>query len=238
MGGGRRPGFVLSSDAVKRALLCSYPYDALTNDALCPTNWRSSDTCVPGCPSVANQFRVGALQASKPCRNVSNCKRIFACCRIPPLGKAWRRPRLSLTQTMLLHQSRVTNGTRPFKGESPAATLERARLAMQLQLNQYNELVLDADTLNYAAGGAIEAVYMLPRTALIDAQVSFAKARTQRIQHTWSAISKKLRLQQDQNLLARTVHSQLLCHFNWTAQQLPLLELDMSNPVEPFRRVP
>ena len=155
MGGGRRPGFVLSSDAVKRALLCSYPYDALTNDALCPTNWRSSDTCVPGCPSVANQFRVGALQASKPCRNVSNCKRIFACCRIPPLGKAWRRPRLSLTQTMLLHQSRVTNGTRPFKGESPAATLERARLAMQLQLDQYNELVLDADTLNYAAGGHI-----------------------------------------------------------------------------------
>ena len=90
----------------------------------------------------------------------------------------------------------------------------------------------------YATGGAIEAVYMLPRTALIDAQVSFAKARTQRIQHTWSAIPKKLRLQQDQNLLARTVHSQLLCHFNWTAQQLPLLELDMSNPVEPFRRVP
>ena len=40
-----------------------------------------------------------------------------------------------LSETMLQHQNRVTRGTRPFEGEPPAATLERARLLMQLTLN-------------------------------------------------------------------------------------------------------
>ena len=36
--------------------------------------------------------------------------------------------------------------------------------------------------------------------------------------------------------VARTLHANLLHYLNYrTAQQLPLLELDMSNPVEPFR---
>jgi len=48
-------GFVLSSAAVKRALLCSYPWDSWTMLLDCPSNWRLSDTCVPGCPSEANQ---------------------------------------------------------------------------------------------------------------------------------------------------------------------------------------
>ena len=48
-------GFVLSSAAVKRALLCSYPWDSWTMLLDCPFNWRLSDTCVPGCPSEANQ---------------------------------------------------------------------------------------------------------------------------------------------------------------------------------------
>ena len=154
---------------------------------------------------------------------------------------------------MLLHQNRVTRGTRPFKGEPPAATLERARLLMQLMLNQYNELVLAADTLNSLPSSAIEAVYMLPRTALIDAQVSSAKAQVEAMnasknrgvqKNPWCALSfeeggpgsKGGSPVKDQALLARTVHAHLLRHLNRTAQQLPLLELDMSNPVEPFRR--
>ena len=46
----------------------------------------------------------------------------------------------------------------------PAASLERARLVLQQQHNQYNELVLAADTLNSLLPGTIEAVYMLPHT--------------------------------------------------------------------------
>ena len=42
---GRASGFVLSSSAVKRALLCSYPWDAGTVLSVCPNDWRSSDTC-------------------------------------------------------------------------------------------------------------------------------------------------------------------------------------------------
>ena len=92
---------------------------------------------------------------------------------------------------------------------------------------------------------------MLPRTALIDAQVSSAKAQVEAMNagknrtsvrtsvfacEQGSPGSKEGSPVKDQALLARTVHAHLLRHLNRTAQQLRLLELDMSNPVEPFRR--
>ena len=226
-GGGQRPGFVLRSSAVKRALLCSYASDGCTDARLCPTDWRSSDTCVPGCPSAANQdsyTKAGAL----PQLWKKNSSGIVS-------------PSLSLSETMLLHQKRVARGTRPFEGESPAATLERARLAMQLKLKQYNELVLAADTLNsILPSSAIEAVYMLPRTALIDAQMSSAKAQVEamnaRNNRTTLVEKNQSKTREGPSSLARAVHAHLLRHLNRTAQQLPLLELDMSNPVEPFSR--
>ena len=245
------PGFVLRPSAVKRALLCSYPYDACTNKALCPSDWRSSDACVPGCPSAANPRLERLSTRAQACQ---------VCVKYNS-----PRPRLSLSQTMLLHQSRVANGephgwpsTRRHEGESPAATLERARLAVKQELNQYNELVLAADTINLPS--AIEAVYyMLPHKSLTDAQVSCSlahyKARLKMMQGRSSAearaevnqmLRKQQHLQKNQTLargahdkqtrrVARTVHANLLHNLNRTAQQLPLLELDMSNPVEPFR---
>ena len=244
------PGFVLRPSAVKRALLCSYPYDACTNKALCPTDWRSSDTCVPGCPSAANPRLERLSTRAQACQ---------VCVKYN-----FPRPRLSLSQTMLLHQSRVANGephgwpsTRRHEGESPAATLERARLAMKQELNQHNELVLAADTINLPS--AIEAVYyVLPHKSLTGAQVSCSlahyKARLKMMQGRSSAearaevsqiLRKQQHLQKNQTpagaqdnqtrRVARTLHANLLHHLNRTAQQLPLLELDMSNPVEPFR---
>ena len=216
------PGFVLRPSAVKRALLCSYPYDACTNKALCPTDWRSSDTCVPGCPSAANPRLERLSTRAQACQ---------VCVKYN-----FPRPRLSLSQTMLLHQSRVANGephgwpsTRRHEGESPAATLERARLAMKQELNQHNELVLAADTLS---ASAIEAVYMLPHVALTYAFTqkftrAFASRQNQSLQKD----------QEDQTFLARSVHTYLLRYSSRRAQQLPLLELDISNPVAPFRRV-
>ena len=232
-------------------LLCSYPYDACTNKALCPTDWRSSDTCVPGCPSAANPRLERLSTRAQACQ---------VCVKYNS-----PRPRLSLSQTMLLHQSRVANGephgwpsTRRHEGESPAATLERARLAVKQELNQYNELVLAADTINLPS--AIEAVYyMLPHKSLTDAQVSCSlahyKARLKMMQGRSSAearaevsqiLRKQQHLQKNQTpagahdnqtrRVARTLHANLLHYLNYrTAQQLPLLELDMSNPVEPFR---
>ena len=55
-GGGQLPGLVLSSSAVKRALLCSYPDDGCTNGRLCPADWRSSDVCPAAHPRLTKMY--------------------------------------------------------------------------------------------------------------------------------------------------------------------------------------
>ena len=150
---------------------------------------------------------------------------------------AWKnssstRPRLSLSQTMILHQRRMA-GALSCTGHavtcSGARSVGHENFTNKVELKQYNELVLAADTLS---ASAIEAVYMLPHVALTYAFTqkftrAFASRQNQSLQKD----------QEDQTLLARSVHTYLLRYSSRTAQQLPLLELDISNPVAPFRRV-
>ena len=202
-----REGFVLRPSAVRRALMCAFPYDADTNKVLCPADWRSSDTCVPGCFSMANQRLLRNVGAALQCsQNVSRCK---------PAGRRnssfLSRQRLSLSQAMLLQWHEA----------------QRRRVDID---GQYNELVLAADTLASLLPSAIEAVYTWPRTVLTDAQVSCAKAHLE-AKHVFGC-----RPQGQPSSRVYAVHANLLCHLNRTAQQLPLLELNTSNLVEPFRR--
>ena len=112
-----------------------------------------------------------------------------------------------------------------------ARPVDHKNFTNEVELKQYNELVLAADTLS---ASAVEAVYMLPHVALTYAftkkfKRAFASRQNQSLQKD----------QEDQTLLARSVHTYLLRYSSRTAQQLvPLLELDISNPVAPFRRVP
>ena len=170
-----------------------------------------------------NAATVAQLECSQ---NASKCKLA-----------AWKnssstRPRLSLSQTMVLHQRRVAgalfcHGHEVWcSGKLGAHTGENFA---KVELKQYNELILAADTLS---ASAIEAVYMLPHVALTYAFTqkftrAFASRQNQSLQKD----------QEDQTQLARSVHTYLLRYSGRTAQQLPLLELDISNPVAPFRRV-
>ena len=204
------PGFVLRSSAVKRALLCAYEHDGGTNGKRCPGNWRaaaSPNRCTPGCPSETNPGRQGSVVG------------------------------LNISQAMLLHEERVARLAASMPSDeraSPAASLERARLVMQLQHNQYNELVLAADTYNSLLPGTIEAVYMLPQTTITDAIVAGAKLMRERRNET----VRPPRSAKNDARVARLVHAQLLRRFNLTAQQLPLLELNISNRAAPFRLAP
>jgi hypothetical protein len=138
---------------------------------------------------------------------------------------------------MLLHEERVAKLSARLpsdKRASPAASLERARLVMQQEMDQYNELVLAADTCNSLLPGTIEAVYMLPHTTITDGlQVSAKRSREIRNETVWPSYPAE-----DDERRARLVHAQLLHHFNLTAQQLPLLELNMSDRAAPFRLAP
>lgn len=204
----RSPGFVLRSSVVKRALLCAYGHDASTDGIRCPGNWRASpNKCTPGCPSETNPGRDGSVVG------------------------------LNLSQAMLLHEERVAKLSARLpsdKSASPAASLERARLVMQQEMDQYNELVLAADTCNSLLPGTIEAVYMLPHTTITDGlQISAKRLREIRNETVWPSYPAE-----DDERRARLVHAQLLHHFNLTAQQLPLLELNMSDRAAPFRLAP
>ena len=84
---------------------------------------------------------------------------------------------------------------------------------------QYNELVLAADILNSLLPSAIEAVYVRPCTT------NACRSKGQSSSGGAAAHAG-----------ARAVHASLLRHLNRTAQQLPLLELETSNLVAPFRR--
>ena len=202
------PGFVMRPSVVKRALLCAYPGDGGTNGKRCPRNWRETAyKCTPGCPPETSPGRQGSVV------------------------------RLNLSQAMFLHEERVARlsaSTPSDEKASPAASLERARLAMQRQNRQYNELVLAADTCNSLLPGTIEAVYMLPHTTITDAFIAEAKLWYENRNETvWP-----FRSAENEEKLARSVHAQLLRHFNLTAQQLPLLKLNVSDRVAPFRLAP
>ena len=204
------PGFVLRPSVVKRALLCAYEKDSCSNKIQCPRNWRaaaSPNKCKPGCPSETNPGRDGSVVG------------------------------LNLSQAMFLHEDRVARLSASMPSdekESPAASLERARLAIQRQNRQYNELVIAADTYNSLLPGAIEAVYMLPHTTITDAFIAEAKFWYENHNETvWP-----FRSAENEEKLARSVHAQLLRHFDLTAQQLPLLKLNISDRVAPFRLAP
>ena len=204
------PGFVLRPSVVKRALLCAYEKDSCSNKIQCPRNWRaaaSPNKCKPGCPSETNPGRDGSVVG------------------------------LNLSQAMFLHEDRVARLSASMPSdekESPAASLERARLAIQRQNRQYNELVIAADTYNSLLPGAIEAVYMLPHTTITDAFIAEAKIWYENHNETvWP-----FRSAENEEKLARSVHAQLLRHFDLTAQQLPLLKLNISDRVAPFRLAP
>ena len=77
---------------------------------------------------------------------------------------------------------------------------------------QYNELVLAADMVNSLLPSAIEAVYMRP-------------CRTKACRSKGDRFSRG----------AHAVYDNLLRQLKRTAQQLPLLELNTSNLVAPFR---
>jgi len=249
-------GFVLSSAAVKRALLCSYPWDAWSDISVCPTDWRSSDTCVPGCPSEANQGlvpRVNRALAELECsKNPSKCKpaggssprttgrsifgtgafevreitagkELFAQrnssspSRVGP--QVW--PSLSLTQTMQLHKRHVASDTRARSElwRKKAGRRRPERSVWKQPPGQYNELILAADMVNSLLPSAIEAVYMRPCRA--DACRSKGQSSSRGAAAHAGAIA---------------VHASLLRYLKRTAQELPLLELNMSNLVAPFRR--
>jgi len=214
------PGFVINTAAVKRAFLCAYSNDGGTNGPgkSCPANWRAAavaypNKCRPGCPSETNPSRQHHL----------------ARLNLSVVG-------LDLSRAMLGHESRVAEMASKLSHRdlSLAASLDRARLAMQGHRNQYNEVVLAADMLNSLLPGAIEAVYMLPHTTITDAVVAFAKQAHKKRNVTVGAPHSA----DNDTRLARSVHSRLLLHFNLTAQQLPLLELNMSDRVAPFRLAP
>ena len=215
--GGQSPGFVLRPSAVKRALLCSYPRDAGSNFAQCPDNWRSSDSCVPGCPSAryketpgtARWQRARSMEQNAATLAQLECSQNASKCKLA----AWEnssstRPRLSLSQTMILHQRRMA-GALSCTGHavtcSGARPVDHKKITNEVELKQYNELVLAADTLS---ASAVEAVYMLPHVALTYAftkkfKRAFASRQNQSLQKD----------QEDQTLLARSVHTYLLRYF-------------------------
>ena len=201
------PGFVLRPSVVKRALLCAYERDGGSDKYQCPRNWRaaaSPNKCKPGCLSETKPGPHGSV-----------------------LG-------LNLSQAMFLHEERVARLSARLLSDEEASSLERARLAIQRQLRQYNELVLAADTYNSLLPGAIEAVYMLLHTTTTDGFIAEAKLWYEhRNQTVWP-----FRSAENEEELARSVHAQLLRHFNLTAQQLPLLKLNISDRVAPFRLAP
>jgi len=208
------PGFVLRPSVVKRALLCAYGRDSSTNKMNCPAgDWRASPSkCTPGCPSQTNPGRDGSVVG------------------------------LNLSQAMFVHEERVARlaarlaASMPSEERaSPAASLERARLEMQQYYDQYNELELAADTCNSLLPSTIEAVYMLPHTTITDAVLAAAKrSREIRNETVWPPPYPE----ENDEKTARFVHAQLLHRFNLTAQQLPLLELNISDRAAPFRLAP
>ena len=220
-------GFVLSSSAVKRALLCSYPWDSWTYMLGCPTNWRSSDTCVPGCPSEANQGLVPrvsrALTELQCSEDPRKCK---AAAGSSPAGRETFSTGAVEMQEIWDGRERFRTRARAQNSSSPtvwprlslsqtmhlhqrhvrsALSELGGKLPALQRLNPYNELVLAADTLNSLLPKAIVAVYM-PANA----------------NHVFRSS-------------AHAVHADLLRSLNRTAQQLPLLELDMTNSLVPFR---
>ena len=144
---------------------------------------------------------------------------------------------LNLSQAMFLHEERVARlsaSTPSDEKASPGASLERARLVMQQHHAQYNELVLAADTCNSLLPGTIEAVYMLPHTTITDAIVAGSNLwREKRNETVWPPRSAE-----NDTRVARFLHAQLLRHFNLTAKQLPLLELNISDRAAPFCLAP
>ena len=187
---------MLRPSVVKRALLCAYGRDSSTNKMNCPAgDWRASPSkCTPGCPSQTNPGRDGSVVG------------------------------LNLSQAMLVHEKRVARlaASMPSdKRASPAASLERARLVMQQHYDQYNELVLAADTCNSLLPSTIEAVYMLPHTTITDALLATAKRSREMRNETgvWPPP------EENDERFARFVHAQLLHRFNLTAQQLPPFQI-------------
>ena len=181
-------GFVLSSAAVKRALLCSYPWDAWSDISLCPSNWRSSDTCVPGCSSEANQGLVprvrralAKLQCAENPRECKPAELVFTTARIA--GRRFNTFTTGTIETMEIRAgqrrfARTRNSSTPRVWPSLSLTqtmhlhkrhlhasklrpLTTRQFANALS-TQYNELVLAADILNSLLPSAIEAVYVRP----------------------------------------------------------------------------
>ena len=115
---------------------------------------------------------------------------------------------------------------------SRSLALSLSRLSFSRELAPpWQELVLAADTCNTLLPGTIEAVYMLPHTTITVAlEAEKKRVRERRHGKVWPPRSAE-----DDARLARVVHAQLLRHFNLTAQQLPLLELNISDRVAPFR---
>ena len=222
----RQLGVVLSSLAVKRALLCSYPWDAWSDISLCPSNWRSSDTCVPGCPSEANQGyepRVRRALAELQCaENPRECKPaelVFTTERT-----AGRRVNTFRQSTGTIETMEIRAGKRRFartrNSSTPSRVWPSLSLTQTMHLHkkhlhasklrpQYNELVLAADMVNSLLPSAIEAVYMRPCETMATCHSKDAGVHA--------------------------VYANLLRQLKRTAQELPLLELNTSNLVEPFR---
>ena len=184
----RAIGVVLSSAAVKRALLCSYPWDAWSDISLCPSNWRSSDTCVPGCSSEANQGLVprvrralAKLQCAENPRECKPAELVFTTARIA--GRRFNTFTTGTIETMEIRAgqrrfARTRNSSTPRVWPSLSLTqtmhlhkrhlhasklrpLTTRQFANALS-TQYNELVLAADILNSLLPSAIEAVYVRP----------------------------------------------------------------------------
>ena len=219
----RQLGVVLSSLAVKRALLCNYPWDAWSDISLCPSNWRSSDTCVPGCPSEANQGLVprvrralAELQCSENPRECKPAELVFTTARTA--GRRFNTFTTGTIETMEIRAgkrafARTRNSSTPRVWPSLSLTqtmhLHKKHLHASKLRPQYNELVLAADMVNSLLPSAIEAVYMRP-------------CETMATCHS-------------KDTGVHAVYANLLRQLKRTAQELPLLELNTSNLVEPFR---
>ena len=228
-------GFVLSSAAVKHALLCSYPWDAGSVSLICPADWRSSDTCVPGCNSEANQGLVprlrrafAALQCSENPRKCKPAELNFTTARIAGRFNTFKTGAIEYREIMAGKRAfaRTRNSSTPSRvwpslSLTQTMHLHKKHLHASKLRPQYNELVLAADILNSLLPSAIEAVYVRPCTTMINCRSKGQGSSGGAAAHAG----------------AIAVQASLLRHLNRTAQELPLLELNTSNLVEPFRLV-
>ena len=177
---------------------------------------------MPGCPSEANQGLVprvrralAELQCAENPRKCKPAELVFTTARIAGRFNTFKTGAIEYREIMAgkraFARTRNSSTPRVWPSLSLAQTmhLHKKHLHASKLRPQYNELVLAADMVNSLLPSAIEAVYMRP-------------CETMATCHS-------------KDTGVHAVYAHLLRQLKRTAQELPLLELNTSNLVEPFR---